>query len=62
MRKKILIVGGAGFIGSHVADELIDHGYEVRALDNLSPQVHGPERKKPYYLNPEVGTHRRRYP
>lgn len=54
MRKKILIVGGAGFIGSHVADELIDHGYEVRALDNLSPQVHGPERKKPYYLNPEV--------
>ena len=33
MRKKILIVGGAGFIGSHVADELIDHGYEVRALE-----------------------------
>ena len=39
--QRILITGGAGFIGSHVADELLKHGYDVRALDNLTPQVHG---------------------
>jgi dTDP-L-rhamnose 4-epimerase len=38
---RALITGGAGFIGSHVADELLRHGYEVRVLDNLTPQVHG---------------------
>jgi dTDP-L-rhamnose 4-epimerase len=37
---RVLITGGAGFIGSHVADELLAHGYQVRALDNLTPQVH----------------------
>jgi nucleoside-diphosphate-sugar epimerase len=41
MRKHILITGGAGFIGSHPADELLRRSYRVRALDNLSPQVHG---------------------
>src|SRR6266542_4342980 len=50
----VLITGGAGFIGSHVADELLRHGYQVRALDCLLPQVHGPEGKRPPYLNPEV--------
>lgn len=54
MRKHVLITGGAGFIGSHLADELISHGYSVRALDNLSPQVHGPERRRPSYLSREV--------
>ena len=54
MTKHILITGGAGFIGSHVADELLLHGYAVRALDSLVPQVHGPERKRPAYLSPEV--------
>jgi len=54
MSKRVLITGGAGFIGSHLADELLDHGYRVRALDVLSPQVHGPERKRPEYLDPEV--------
>ena len=34
-RMHILITGGAGFIGSHLADELLAHGYDVRALDNL---------------------------
>jgi len=54
MKKTILIVGGAGFIGSHVADELIEHGYKVRALDNLMSQVHGSSAGRPDYLNPEV--------
>ncbi|MFD2247048.1 NAD-dependent epimerase/dehydratase family protein [Pontibacter ruber] len=54
MKKKILITGGAGFIGSHLADELLNHGYEVRALDNLSEQVHGKNCVRPEYLNEEV--------
>ncbi len=54
MKKKILITGGAGFIGSHLADELLQHGYSVRALDNLSEQVHGPNAGRPDYLNPDV--------
>ena len=54
MTKQVLITGGAGFIGSHLADELLAHGYHVRALDNLSPQVHGGERRRPAYLNPAV--------
>ena len=54
MGKRILITGGAGFIGAHVANELLAHGFRVRALDSLVPQVHGPERMRPTYLNPEV--------
>jgi dTDP-L-rhamnose 4-epimerase len=54
MPRRVLITGGAGFIGSHVADNLLRHGYEVRALDNLSSQVHGPEAGRPSYLNPDV--------
>jgi dTDP-L-rhamnose 4-epimerase len=50
----ILITGGAGFIGSHLADELIRRGHRVRALDNLSPQVHGPGAIRPGYLHPDV--------
>ena len=41
MSQHILITGGAGFIGSHLADELLAHGHRVRVLDNLAPQVHG---------------------
>lgn len=51
MIKKVLVTGGAGFIGSHTVDVLIENGYEVVVLDNLEPQVH---RVKPGYLNPEA--------
>jgi dTDP-L-rhamnose 4-epimerase len=54
MSKKILITGGAGFIGSHLADELLEKGYSVRVLDNLSEQVHGKHADRPGYLNPEA--------
>jgi dTDP-L-rhamnose 4-epimerase len=54
MPRHILITGGAGFIGSHTAAELLSHGYKVRALDSLVPQVHGPEGRRPGYLDPEV--------
>src|SRR5215216_4782678 len=54
MNQHILITGGAGFVGSHLANELLTSGYRVRVLDNLSPQVHGPERKRPLYLNSQV--------
>lgn len=52
--RRILITGGAGFIGSHVADELLQHGYSVRVLDNLAPQVHGPGAERPAYLSRDV--------
>src|SRR3979411_1473112 len=51
---RVLITGGAGFIGSHAADTLLAAGYEVRLLDNLTAQVHGTSRKPPVYLDPEA--------
>lgn len=54
MSGKILITGGAGFIGSHLADELVHAGYSVRVLDNLDAQVHGGRRRRPAYLHDEV--------
>jgi dTDP-L-rhamnose 4-epimerase len=50
---KVLITGGAGFIGSHLADRLLADGHEVRALDNLDSQVHA-DGERPDYLDPEV--------
>lgn len=47
--KKILVTGGAGFIGSFLVDELVDFGHDIRILDNLEEQVHHGE--KPKYLN-----------
>ena len=52
MSKQVLITGGAGFVGSHVADGLLQAGHAVRVLDELHPQVHPAER--PDYLAREV--------
>jgi dTDP-L-rhamnose 4-epimerase len=49
---KVLVTGGAGFIGSHTVDLLLENGYEVRILDNLQPRVH--PRGKPDYLPSEA--------
>jgi dTDP-L-rhamnose 4-epimerase len=51
--ESVLITGGAGFIGSHLADELVAAGYRVRALDNLVEQVHEGG-ARPDYLNADV--------
>src|SRR6476659_1549390 len=50
---RVLITGGAGFIGSHLADRLLAEGHSVRALDNLDPQVHG-DVERPDYLDRNV--------
>ncbi|HEU4625311.1 MAG TPA: SDR family NAD(P)-dependent oxidoreductase [Steroidobacteraceae bacterium] len=53
-RERVLITGGAGFIGSHVADALLTRGYGVRLLDNLDAQVHGKAAHFPSYLARDV--------
>ena len=51
--KKILISGGAGFIGSNLALKLLEKDYQIVVLDNLSKQIHGvnPEEESPLYLS-----------
>lgn len=50
---RVLVTGGAGFIGSHVADDLLRQGNDVRVLDNLTPQVHEGG-NRPAYLSHDV--------
>lgn len=54
MSRLVLITGGAGFIGSHLADLLLAQGDRVRVLDDLSHQVHGMGGERPEYLDPAV--------
>lgn len=53
MGKNVLITGGAGFIGSNLTLKLIEKGYSITILDNLSPQIHGinPDVTSPLYLS-----------
>src|SRR3989344_5079248 len=48
---KVLVTGGAGFIGSHLVDELVAKGNEVAIFDSFDPQVH---KKYPRYINREA--------
>lgn len=49
--KRVLITGGAGFIGSNLALKLLDKGYEVAVLDSLNEQIHGENPEKSYTYN-----------
>lgn len=53
MTETVLITGGAGFVGRHVARALLEQGHRVRALDSLIEQVH-PTCTRPAELDPDV--------
>ena len=49
--KNILITGGAGFIGSNLTRKLVEKGFKVTVLDNLSKQIHGKNQDSTLYLS-----------
>jgi dTDP-L-rhamnose 4-epimerase len=49
---RVLVTGGAGFIGSHLVDRFLEEGFEVRILDSLDPRVH--PNGRPTYLSSNV--------
>lgn len=51
-KKRALVTGGAGLIGSHIADLLVREGWQVRILDNLEAQTH--RNGKPAWINPHA--------
>lgn len=53
MKSKVLVTGGAGFIGSNTVDKLLSMGYQVRILDNLSSKTH-PNKKWPSHIPADV--------
>src|SRR6185436_10797536 len=53
---KVLVTGGAGFIGSHLVDLLVARGHEAVVLDSLDPQVHGPGAVEPRHIAGHVAS------
>jgi dTDP-L-rhamnose 4-epimerase len=49
---RVLVIGGAGFIGSHLVDRFVEEGFQVRVLDSLDQKIH--PRGKPSYLSPKA--------
>jgi dTDP-L-rhamnose 4-epimerase len=54
---RVLVTGGAGFIGSHLVDSLVEENHEVAVLDNLDPQVHG-EGARPRHIEQHLAARR----